>query len=110
MLAAEPLSACLLFYWFESKKLTEDVWTDRLAKHILQPAVEIIKTRGYSGPLSMIYTWVTTWSGICPCSGQVMDAGLTFMGMKESTIHKTWNGARIGDDPELAQSRLVITV
>jgi len=107
---AAAIVGIIVILLVRKQKLTEEGLTDAVAKVYPAAAVEIVKTRGYSGPLYNHYNWGGYLIRHLPHLLVSMDGRNQIYGDErvERSI-KTWNGARDwADDPELSQARLVI--
>jgi|WetSurSiteA1Bulk_404760.scaffolds.fasta_scaffold01367_6 hypothetical protein len=110
MLVAVAIVSLVVIFLVQKRKLTDDGLNDAIAKIYPAAAVNIVKTRGYTGPLYNSYDWGGYLIWNLPNLLVSMD-GRTQLHGDERVKHssKTWNGARDwADDAELAQSKLVI--
>ncbi|OTE97463.1 hypothetical protein BCS42_05505 [Crenothrix sp. D3] len=110
MLVAFIISCLVVIFFVHHRKLTENGLNDAVAKVYPAAAVEIVKTRGYTGSL---YNY-TNWGGYLiwhlPQLLVSMDGRTQLHGEEriEKSL-KTWRGAHDwADNSELAQSKLVI--
>ncbi|MEY3786447.1 MAG: hypothetical protein RLZ75_652, partial [Pseudomonadota bacterium] len=110
MLVAAVIIGLVVIFFVHTRKLTENGLNDAVAKSYPTAAVEIIKTRGYSGPLYNHYNWGGYLIWQLPDLLVSMDGrGNAYGDEKIVRSVKIWNGARDwADDSELAQSKLVI--
>ncbi len=110
MLLAAAIIGIAVILLVRKQKLTEDGLTDAVAKVYPAAAVEIIKARGYSGPLYNDFLWGGYLIRHLPHLLVSMDGRANLHGdVRIERSIKTWNGEHDwADDPELAQSRLVI--
>lgn len=109
LLAASVVSLVVILI-ARKYKLTEEGLTDAMSKSFPTAAVEIVKTRGYPGPLFNPYVWGGFLIWKLPHLPVSMDGRAQLHGDEriERSL-KTWNGAHDwADDSELAKARLVI--
>jgi len=110
ILVATSVVGLMVVLLVRKHKLTEDGLADAMAKIFPTAAVEIVKTRGYSGPIYNHYNWGGYLIWNLPHLLVSMDGRANFHGDERAErSFKTWNGEHDwADDPELAQARLVI--
>jgi hypothetical protein len=110
MLVAFVITCLVVIFFVHKRKLTENGLNDAVAKNYPVAAVEIIKTRGYTGSLYNHFDWGGYLILNLPQLPVSMDGRSNVHGDKriERSI-KTWKGEHDwADDSELAQSKLVI--
>jgi hypothetical protein len=110
ILVAAVIVGLVVIFFAHKRKLTENGLNDALAKSYPTAAVEIIKTRGYLGPLYNHYNWGGYLIWQLPQLLVSMDGRGNIYG-DERVVRslKIWNGIHNwADDFELAQSKLVI--
>ncbi|MEY3882549.1 MAG: hypothetical protein RIQ94_3345, partial [Pseudomonadota bacterium] len=110
MIVAAVIVGLVVIFFVHTRKLTENGLNAAVAKSYPTAAVEIIKTRGYSGPLYNHYNWGGYLIWQLPELLVSMDGrGNAYGDEKIVRSIKIWNGARDwADDAELAQSKLII--
>jgi hypothetical protein len=110
MLLAFVITCLVVIFFVHKRKLTENGLNEVVAKHYPAAAVEIVKTRGYTGSLYNQFNWGGYLIWNLPRIPVSMDGRTNIHGDKriEQSI-KTWKGEHDWtDDSELAQSKLVI--
>ncbi|MEY3881258.1 MAG: hypothetical protein RIQ94_2054, partial [Pseudomonadota bacterium] len=110
MLVAAVIVGLVVIFFAHKRKLTENELNDAMPKIYPTAAVEIIKTRGYLGPLYNHYNWGGYLIWQLPQLLVSMDGrGNVYGDEKIVRSLKIWNGTHDwANDSELAQSKLVI--
>jgi hypothetical protein len=110
VLVASIIVGLVVIFFVHHRKLTENGLNEAVAKIFPATAVEIVKTRGYSGTLYNDFNWGGYLIWNLPQLPVSMDGRGNVHGDKriERSI-KTWKGEHDwADDSELVQSKLVI--